>query len=50
MCVCVCVCVCVHAHAQSCVHTQSCMTLCDSIDCSPPGSSSHGISQARILE
>ena len=24
--------------------------LCDRIDCSPPGSSVHGISQARILE
>ena len=27
-----------------------CLTLCNSIDCSPPGSSVHGISQARILE
>ena len=26
------------------------MTLCDSMDCSPPGSSVHGILQARILE
>ena len=25
-------------------------TLCDSTDCSPPGSSVHGILQARILE
>ena len=24
--------------------------LCDPVDCSPPGSSVHGISQARILE
>ena len=30
--------------------TQSCPTLCDSTDCSPPGSSVHGILQARILE
>ena len=30
--------------------TQSCLTLCDSMDCSPPGSSVHGILQARILE
>ena len=30
--------------------TQSCPTLCDSVDCSPPGSSVHGIFQARILE
>ena len=29
---------------------QSCLTLCDPIDCSPPGSSVHGILQARILE
>ena len=29
---------------------QSCQTLCDSMDCSPPGSSTHGISQARVLE
>ena len=26
------------------------MSLCDLMDCSPPGSSVHGISQARILE
>ena len=29
---------------------QSCPNLCDSTDCSPPGSSVHGDSQARILE
>ena len=29
---------------------QSCPTVCDPIDCSPSGSSVHGISQARILE
>ena len=28
----------------------SCLTLCDPMDCSPPGSSVHGILQARILE
>ena len=28
---------------------QSCLTLCDPVDCSPPGSSVHGILQARIL-
>ena len=43
MCVCV-VCVC------ACVHTQSCLTLCNPMDCSPPGFSVHGISQTRILE
>ena len=30
--------------------TQSCLTLCDPIDCSPPGSSVNGILQARTLE
>ena len=30
--------------------TQSCLTLCDPMDCSPPDSSIHGIFQARILE
>ena len=29
---------------------QSCPTLCNPVDCSPPGSSIHGILQARILE
>ena len=29
---------------------QSCLTLCDPMDWSPPGSSVHGILQARILE
>ena len=29
---------------------QSCPTLYDPMDCSPPGSSVHGILQARILE
>ena len=29
---------------------QSCSTLCDPVDCSPPDSSIHGILQARILE
>jgi len=30
--------------------TQSCPTLCDPVDHNPPGSSVHGILQARILE
>ena len=30
--------------------TQSCPTLSDPMDCSPPGSSVHGILQARIPE
>ena len=29
---------------------QLCLTLCDPMDCSPPGSSVRGISQARIWE
>ena len=29
---------------------QSCLTLCDPMDCGPPGSFVHGILQARILE
>ena len=38
---------------QGCTHgksLQSCPTLCDPMDCSPPGSSVHGILQPRILE
>ena len=45
--VCVCVCVCARVHAKS---LQSCSSLCNTMDCSPPGSSVHGILQARILE
>ena len=29
---------------------QLCLTFCNPMDCSPPGSSIHGILQARILE
>ena len=32
------------------VCSQSCLTLCDFMDCSPPGSTVHGILQTRILE
>ena len=38
------ICVCVSLIAQSC------LTLCDHMNCSPPGSLSMGILQARILE
>ena len=37
----------------ACVHPksfQSCSSLCDPMDCRPPGSSVHGILQARIVE
>ena len=42
-----------HTHTHTHTHTevaQSCPTLCDPMDRSPPGSSVHRISQARILE
>ena len=38
---------------MACMHAkllQSCLTLCDPMDCTPPGSSVHGIHQARLLE
>ena len=38
------------ACAVLCLVTQSCLTVCNPMDCSPPGSSVHGILQARILE
>ena len=34
----------------ACMLSQSCLTLCNREDCSPPGSSVHGILQARTLE
>ena len=40
---------CVKAKSESEV-AQSCPTLSDPMDCSPPGSSVHGIFQARVLE
>ena len=33
-----------------CSVAKLCLTLCNLMDCSPPGSSVHGILQARILE
>ena len=39
-----------NSYSFTCVHAQSCPTLCNPKDCSPPGSSVHGILQARILE
>ena len=40
---------CMKVKSQSAV-AQSCLTLCDPMDCSLPGSSVHGICQARVLE
>ena len=37
-------------HMLMCLVTQLCQSLCDPRDCSPLGSSVHGILQARILE
>ena len=38
------------AAAAAAKSLQSCPTLCDPTDGSPPGSSAHGTFQARILE
>ena len=56
--VCVYMCVCVYTvhtdihtmEHRCCLVAESCLTLCIPMDCIPPGSSVHGISQARILE
>ena len=39
-----------HIHIVVLLLAQSCGTLCDPMDYSPPDSSVHGISQARVLE
>ena len=43
-----------HARVKCCAGLRlvvpSCLTLCDPMDYSPPGSSVHGILQTRILE
>ena len=38
------------SYTSVCSASQSCLTLCDPMDCGPPGSSVHGIFQARMLE
>ena len=38
------------AAATAAKSLQSCPTPCDPVDCSPPGSSVHGIFQVRVLE
>ena len=37
-------------HSSCCFVTQLCLNLCDPMNCSPPGSSVHGILQERIVE
>ena len=39
-----------HCRIPWCVLAQSNLTLCDPMDCGPPGSSVHGVLHARILE
>ena len=43
----------IQSQELECLHAkllQSCLTLCNPMDCSLPGSSIHGICQARVLE
>ena len=40
----------IHWIFYCCLFTKSCLIFCNPMDCSPPGSSVHGISQARILK
>ena len=40
----------VDINMDACLVDQSCLTLWDPKDCSPPGSSVHGTLQARMLE
>ena len=49
---CVCVCVCAHARTRvrACSVPQSCLTLCNPMNCSLSSSTVHGIFQVRILE
>ena len=42
--------ICLHRHESESEVAQSCPTLCNPVDCSLPGSSLHGILQAKILE
>ena len=39
-----------HIHINMCLVTQSCPTLCDPMDCIPPGSSVHGDSLGKNTE
>ena len=42
--------ICVHLYTHTYVFSHSVLSLCDPLGCSPPGSSIHGIFQARTLE
>ena len=44
------VCMYIDRHICTCMHAQSCQTLCNPMDHRPPGSSVHELSQARIME
>ena len=44
------VCMNIHLYTHACVCDQSCLILCDPLDCSLPGSSIHGIFQARTRQ
>ena len=46
----VCACVFVYTHVRTRARAQSCPTLCDPMDYSPPGSPVHGIFQTKLLE
>ena len=39
-----------HLYIHTCVCAQSCLILCEPLDCSLPGSSVHGIFQVRMLQ
>ena len=41
---------CIHLYESESEVTQSCLTLCDPMDCSLPGFPVHGVFQARVLE
>ena len=48
--VCVCLCIDIYIYVYAAKSLQLCLTLCDPIDDSPPGSAIPGILQARTLE
>ena len=58
ICVCICLYMCIFVYVYQCAYvrcchclvTKRCLTLCNPMDCSLPGSPVHRISQARILK